>query len=195
MKKILLLLVVSVSFTLYSAARLYREKAEKGDAWAQCNLGLCYLRGDGVASDAKEAVKWLSLAAKQGNDEAKYALACAYFSGNGVVKDFNKAVELALSAADNGHAASCHALGWFYGNGGYNFANVDFVKAEYWLQAAVKKEYALANLSLGWVLIHTKKDYRKALELYLANVEALAADEDVDVCETYCYKCDNGCVE
>ena len=32
-------------------------------------------------------------------------------------------------------------------------------------------------------------------EIAMANVEALAADEDVDVCETYCYKCDNGCVE
>jgi len=44
-----------------------KAKAEKGDAQAQCNLGLCYEEGAGVAKDAAEAVKWYRKAADQGH--------------------------------------------------------------------------------------------------------------------------------
>jgi len=44
-----------------------RAKAEKGDVEAQATLAGCYFKGDGVAKDTTEAVKWLSKAANQGN--------------------------------------------------------------------------------------------------------------------------------
>ena len=34
------------------------KKAEAGDAKAQCNLGICYADGKGVAQDEKVKVKW-----------------------------------------------------------------------------------------------------------------------------------------
>jgi TPR repeat protein len=44
----------------------FRVMAERGDAAAQYNLGVCYHNGDGVEEDAKEAVKWFRKAAAQG---------------------------------------------------------------------------------------------------------------------------------
>jgi TPR repeat protein len=40
-----------------------RAKAEKGDAMAQCDLGIRYDKGEGVTKDAAEAVKWFRKAA------------------------------------------------------------------------------------------------------------------------------------
>ena len=40
--------------------------AEKGDARAQCELGIRYGYGLGVPEDDKEAVKWFRKAAEQG---------------------------------------------------------------------------------------------------------------------------------
>jgi TPR repeat protein len=53
----------------YPTARL---AAEQGDADAQSDLGVMYLRGQGgVAQDYREAEKWFRLAAEQGNADAK----------------------------------------------------------------------------------------------------------------------------
>src|ERR1019366_3953311 len=43
----------------------FKSKAERGDAQAQSNLGLCYAQGRGVAKDDVEAVKWFRMAAEQ----------------------------------------------------------------------------------------------------------------------------------
>ena len=43
-----------------------RQKAEQGDAKAQCALGVNYAVGKGVPQDYKDAVKWWRLAAAQG---------------------------------------------------------------------------------------------------------------------------------
>ena len=48
--------------------------AEQGDSRAQCNLGLCYLMGDGVEANKEEALRLLKLSAEQGNEEAQKAL-------------------------------------------------------------------------------------------------------------------------
>lgn len=50
------------------------EVAEKGNAEAQYNLGLCYARGDGVPRDFAEAVKWYRKAAEQNHTGAQYNL-------------------------------------------------------------------------------------------------------------------------
>ena len=58
----------------YGPIALLRKAAEKGDADAQCKLGVCYLHGEGVEKDEHEAVKWYRKAAEQGNADAKEAL-------------------------------------------------------------------------------------------------------------------------
>ena len=52
----------------------YRAAAERGDADAQYNLGLCYAKGNGVKADMVEAVNWYRKAARQGHQDAKKAL-------------------------------------------------------------------------------------------------------------------------
>ena len=47
-------------------------KAQQGDAAAQCDLGLRYCNGDGMARDYAEALKWLQKAADQGYTMAEY---------------------------------------------------------------------------------------------------------------------------
>lgn len=74
--------------------------AEKGEASAQSELGLCYHEGNDVPQDDKEAIRWFSLAARQGDAQAQYYLGRAYSSGGGVPKDVESAYAwLGMSAA------------------------------------------------------------------------------------------------
>ena len=54
--------------------------AEQGDAEAQRNLGRMYFYGRGVKEDQKEAVKWLTLAARKGDLQARKELGRKYWS-------------------------------------------------------------------------------------------------------------------
>ena len=52
------------------ALRLYETAADKGDAFAQMQLGLRYAKGEGVTQDYVQAHKWVNLAAAEGDAEA-----------------------------------------------------------------------------------------------------------------------------
>lgn len=52
-----------------------KARAEAGSESAQCELGVRYLKGDGVDQDFELAHKWLAAAAKQGNGNAVKRLA------------------------------------------------------------------------------------------------------------------------
>ena len=56
------------------AFRVYEIAANKGSSRAMNRLGKCYEKGQGVAKDLKEAVKWYRKAAEQGHIDAKKAL-------------------------------------------------------------------------------------------------------------------------
>ena len=61
--------------------------AEKGDRVAQCNMGINYAFGLGVAKDQVQAVSWYRKAAEQGYALAQSNLGYFYESGTGVAKD------------------------------------------------------------------------------------------------------------
>ncbi|KAG0260132.1 hypothetical protein DFQ27_003741, partial [Actinomortierella ambigua] len=65
-------------------ARAEIEAAERGDARAQCSVGLMYLDGRGVKQSDDEAVKWFTKAAIQGNPNAQCGLGAMYQNGRGV---------------------------------------------------------------------------------------------------------------
>ena len=52
----------------------YTKSAEQGNADAQLFLGYCYITGEGVTKDDREAVKWWKKSAMQGNEGAKKQL-------------------------------------------------------------------------------------------------------------------------
>ncbi|MCX6907230.1 MAG: tetratricopeptide repeat protein [Verrucomicrobia bacterium] len=74
-------------------------KAEKGDARAQFDLGVCYDEGQGVPEDEVVAARWYRKAAEQNLDVAQFNLALCYASGEGVSKDCVKGCKWANLAA------------------------------------------------------------------------------------------------
>ena len=95
----------------------FRKAAEQGDAGAQFILGGMYARGEGVAKDDAEAVKWFRSAAAQGHATAQNNLGVMYTYGRGVPKDDEEAVKWYRLAAEQGDADAQYSLGWMYDNG------------------------------------------------------------------------------
>ena len=126
-------------------AECYRKAADRGDAWAQLFLGICYYNGEGVAMDKAEAAKWYLKAAKQGNALAQYNLGVCYAFGYGVEKDFAEAVKLFRQAA--GHAKAQYSLGccYYYGRG----VTKGYHEAVIWWRKAADQGDAMAQYRLG----------------------------------------------
>ena len=78
--------------------------AEGGDASAQIGLGEMYFRGDGVAQNFGEAIKWFRLAADQGHADAQFYLGLSHDSGEGVPQNDQEAIKWYRLAAEQGHA-------------------------------------------------------------------------------------------
>ena len=93
--------------------RSWRKAAERGDAEAQTNLGVCYCIGEvGFPQDYAEAVKWLRLAAEQGYARAQGVLGQCYKEGAGVKQDDVLAYmwfDIAMPRYEGAHKASM----WF----------------------------------------------------------------------------------
>ena len=116
---------------------------------AQHQLAEMYSKGDGVAQDFKEAVKWYKKAAEQGFVLSQYSLGILYHTGNGVNKDFKeaekwykKAAEQGFARAQNNLAEMCEATGEMHKNP---------EKVLRLLFEAAQQGYALAQSALGKV--------------------------------------------
>ena len=70
-----------IAIDLLRAFTLMRRAAELGDEWAQCNLGVMYLEGEGVEQDYATGICWLRRAARQGDAKAQHNLGMAYWEG------------------------------------------------------------------------------------------------------------------
>ena len=108
--------------------------AEQGYARAQSNLGLMYVRGEGVQQDYKTAVMWYTKAAKQGDADAQDNLGRAYANGWGVPENDKTAVMWYTKAAEQGHARAQTVLGTMYANG--EGVPENDVKAYVWVSMA-----------------------------------------------------------
>ena len=109
--------------------------AEKGDAEAQCNLGLMYDEGQGVEKDFKEAVKWYQKAADQGDAKAQFKLAEMYGQGQGGGRDVKEALKWLRKAAEQGYAEAQMELGKAYFFDG-EVVEQDYVTAHIWFNIA-----------------------------------------------------------
>ena len=97
-----------------------RKAAEQGHPEAQIELAKCYLRGEGVKSDANEAFKWGKKAAESGNARAMYEF-YQYLSHD---------EEMLRKAAEMGYAEAQRTLGFMYryGSKGYPLDPAEAVK-------------------------------------------------------------------
>ena len=94
-----------------------QERAEAGDAEAQCELSKMYYEGEEVPKDDVKAVKWMRKAAGQGYAIAQAYLGGMYLYGPIVPKDVTVALKWYHKAAEQGERFALFQLGNLYFSG------------------------------------------------------------------------------
>jgi len=141
--------------------------ADRGDAEAQFNLGLMYMKGQGVAQNYEEAVKWYRLAAEQGTAEAQFYLGLMSELGTGVAQDFKEAQKWYWVAATQGNARAQFNLGLVYAEG--KGVALDFKEAVKWYRLAAAQGLVPAQNSLGAMYesgYGVAQSYKEAVKWY-----------------------------
>ncbi len=146
------------------AVKWYRKGAERGNPYAQNNLGVCYEEGRGVELNNSEAVKWYSKAVDQDCVDAFYNLGCCYYNGDGVENDDSKAVRLFRKAAEKGMALAQNALGDCYSDG--RGVDEDYFEAVKWYRKAAEHGISNSQYMLGFC-------YSKGLGVELDSQEGM----------------------
>jgi len=113
----------------------------------QYELGNKYYKGEGVAPDSVEAVKWYQKAAEQGNDSAQFMLGKCYYEGHGVAPDSVEAVKWYQKAAEQGNAEAQYIMGQCYHRG--HGVTQDYNEAVKWYKKAAEQGNADAQFGLG----------------------------------------------
>lgn len=93
------------------AHALWIEEAKTNNDQAMANLGLMYLKGEGVSKDYVSAKEWFERASEFENDSANYNLALMYQSSIGVSEDTPKAIEYFRRAVKQNHQGANFRLG------------------------------------------------------------------------------------
>ena len=101
-----------VGKNIVKAIDWYRKAADKGDAWAQVDLGQIYLDGErGVNKDYIQAVRLFRKAVRKNDELAFFNLGLCYDFGKGVRQSDRLACKFYSKAALRGHVAAMCNLG------------------------------------------------------------------------------------
>lgn len=153
--------------------RMLVARADSGDAAAQRQLALAYLRGQGVDKDMTAAARWAEAAAEQGDAEAQYLAGSFYRDGAGVAADQGRAFAWFARAAAAGQVKAMHnlAIAYIQGEG---VARDDAAGAA-WFARAASAGYVDAAFDLA--VLYEKgqgvpQDVRQALRWYHAAAAA-----------------------
>ena len=121
--------------------------AEPSNALAQCNLGVRYFRGDGLAQNFEEAFRWFKKAAEQGDERAQYNLGTCYLKGDGVAQNCKEAFKWFKKAAEKGYRdAQCNlGICYFAGDG----IAQSYGEAFRWFKKAAEQGDERAQYNLG----------------------------------------------
>ena len=130
---ILILFIPSFSFA-YDLSEL-EEMSNLGNKKAQHNLGLVYLKGQGVKKNCKKAVYWWKKSAEQGDAKSQNGLGVLYGNGQCVKKDYKKSIYWHAKSAKQGFVQSQLILGLMYG-AGYGVGK-DYKVAYMWLYVSL----------------------------------------------------------
>ncbi len=124
------------------------QKADNGDAEAQCEIGRRYYIGaNGLNKNFEIAVSYFLKAAEQGNKEAQCNIGWCYESGDGVAQSWEDAFRWYVKSADNNCAMAQYSLGWMYHNGIYVPKN--WARAVEYFALASENGHAMAQYRLG----------------------------------------------
>ena len=157
-----------------------RAAAAKGDATAQCNLGLAYMNGTGVSKDRKEAEKWLRMAADQGHASAQFALGELNTDKTVVSAEGGKWFK---KAADQGYAPAQEVMGEIETKNG-----IPSKTALDWFQKSADQGNALAEFKLGTFYDNgngVRKDPAEAAKWYRKAADQNHAEAEENLAELY----------
>jgi TPR repeat protein len=149
--------------------------AEKGNPSGQCNLGVCFERGEGVARDTVQAAIWYRRAAEQGHMNAQFNLGMMYINGLGVSKDSTLAFYWMRKAAEQGDPLAQACVGIAYDNG--EGVSKNFVEAVKWLEKSAKQGNATAQRNLATHYFFAEGVSRDYVEAYAYFNLAVVTDE------------------
>lgn len=109
-------------------------------------IGIFYLKGEGVERDYNKAVRWLCIPAINGNAEAQFWLGMAFYKEESTVFCYTDAVRWFESAAKQGHMDAQRTLGLCYllGEG----VEADINSARSWFTKAAEQGDEHAMLAL-----------------------------------------------
>ena len=106
-----------VGRNIVKAIDWYRKAADKGDVWAQVDLGQIYLDGErGVNKDYIQAVRLFRKAVRKNDELAFYNLGLCYDLGKGMRQSDRLACKFYIKAALCGHVAAMCNLGAILAN-------------------------------------------------------------------------------
>ena len=143
------------------AVELFEKAAAAGHVRAQINLGILYMRGQGVPADLVQARAWLEKAAVGGDPQALYTLGRALSESAGqAVADPVRAADLYRRAAEKGNALAGLRYGLALSEG--NGVKRDPVAAQRWLIQAQESGIPEAALAMGDMAARTPATRDKA---------------------------------
>ena len=90
------------------------KAAKQGNAFAERDLGICYMQGEGVPKSDKDALAWLYSAAVQDETTAECNLAFLYRNGRGVARDYKAAYAWYYRAAQRNDHHGEMGMGYLY---------------------------------------------------------------------------------
>ncbi len=93
-----------------TALNIWEKEAEIKNDQAMANLGLMYLKGEGVEKDYSKAKEWFDEASKYDNDSANFNLALMYQTKIGVEEDVEKAKDYFRRAVAKNHTQAAFRL-------------------------------------------------------------------------------------
>lgn len=139
---------------LSTAAQMFYEAAEKGDATAQIALANYYFLGNNgaEAKNPQKGIAWLQKAVDQKNAEAQYLMSELYLTPEdyGLKADDALAKQLLLASAEQNYSIAQLAVGMRYKLGTQGF-NKDLVQAKAWFEKAVEAGNDSAQYQLDHV--------------------------------------------
>jgi len=147
-----------------------RRMAEHGSRPFQLRLWEVYSRGEGVARDKQQAMRWLTTAAEGGYGPAQYVLGVYTLEHARYRSDIERARHWLEKAAANRQAEAQYRLGLLYLEGAQGL-RPDINNALHWLQMAADAGYGDALYVLGWMYEKgrgVEVDRERAFELFSA---------------------------
>ena len=128
---------------------LWMKAAEKGNAYAQANIGDCFYFGqNGAQKDYLRAKEWYEKSIENGNRWGMCNLANIYHNGYGVERNQEKAFRLFYLDALMGNDVDQYNTGLYYQYGWLGHDSLNLEKAKHWYQLAASQGYEMAKKKL-----------------------------------------------